>query len=243
MHLSQVFLFEYGVIVLWNFTPYEERRYIDSLKKILQNGVGEGFLTVTVGNEEIEDFHFQYDLSGPSQPRIFEDLITLRSGNPLIKLTISSGLAQSVKLAIFEKIMEETIEDTRPLPKMMAEVGDVKLPRTDVMRTIGHLFKLRMDVNLVSNVLDTPELFWSVPELEGLYNAVRAYLEISQRVSILNNRMEVLSDLLEVLSDHMNSNQMNVITWIIIVLICFAVVIAVLEVWVKMLRLEAGLDF
>ena len=71
----------------------------------------------------------------------------------MIKLTISHGLAQSVKLASFENIMEETIEGTIPLPRMMAKYGEVKMQRTDVMKIIGKLYKLRMNVNLVSNVL------------------------------------------------------------------------------------------
>lgn len=42
---------------------------------------------------------------------------------------------------------------------------------------------MRINVNLVSNVLDTPEIFWSEPALEPLYRAIRGYLEISQRLA------------------------------------------------------------
>lgn len=41
------------------------------------------------------------------------------------------------------------------------------MDRPDVLKRIGELFELRMNVNLVSNVLDTPELFWSEPQLQG----------------------------------------------------------------------------
>lgn len=40
---------------------------------------------------------------------------------------------------------------------------------------------MRIHVNLVSNVLDTPEIFWSEPGLQPLYTTTRKYLEISQR--------------------------------------------------------------
>jgi uncharacterized Rmd1/YagE family protein len=91
----------------------------------------------------------------------------------MIKLTISHGIAQSAKLTLFENIMEEEIGNTTSLPKMMAKYGEVRFKRHDVLKIVGRLFKLRMNINLVSNVLDTPELFWSEPELEGLYNAIR----------------------------------------------------------------------
>ena len=62
---------------------------------------------------------------------------------------------------------------------------------------LGKLFKLRRDVNLVSNVLDVPELFWSEASLKGLYDAVREYMEIGPRVQVLNEKLAVVGDLVE----------------------------------------------
>jgi uncharacterized Rmd1/YagE family protein len=63
------------------------------------------------------------------------------------------------------------------------------------MRLSGRLFKLKRDINLVSNVLDVPELFWSEASLGELYEGVREYLEISERVEELNRKLEVVRDL------------------------------------------------
>lgn len=68
------------------------------------------------------------------------------------------------------------------------------------------------------------------------------YLEISQRANLLNTRADVLTDLLSMLSDHLNSSEMTYITWIIIFLIIGAVIIAIAEVVVKVMRLKAGFD-
>jgi uncharacterized Rmd1/YagE family protein len=48
-------------------------------------------------------------------------------------------------------------------------------------------------VNLVSNVLDVPELFWSEASLKDLYDAVREYMEISGRVQVLDEKLVVAS--------------------------------------------------
>lgn len=77
----------------------------------------------------------------------------------------------------------------------MATSGSLKLRRADALRLTGKLFKLRRDVNLVSNVLDTPELFWSEASLKGLYDACREYFEIDQRAQVLNEKLSVASDL------------------------------------------------
>jgi uncharacterized Rmd1/YagE family protein len=57
------------------------------------------------------------------------------------------------------------------------------------MRLTGRLFLLRRDVVLGGNVLDVPELFWSEASLRGLYDAVREYFEIGERVGSLNERL------------------------------------------------------
>ncbi|KAI9209937.1 uncharacterized protein BJ171DRAFT_418256 [Polychytrium aggregatum] len=235
MQRRELFLFDYGVAVLWNFTEKEEQEFLKVLAPFSTNFLKED-------NQESEGLHFQYDLGGPSQPRIFNDMITLKTNSNMTKLTISHALAQSAKLAHFENMMEDTITGSIPLPRKMAKYGEVKMPRPEIMKIIGGLFNLRMNVNLVSNVLDTPELFWSEPELVGLYNAIRKYMEISQRANLLNTRVGVLSDLLDMLSEQMNTNERSYISWIVIVLICVAVVIAIGEVWVKVLRLGAGIE-
>ncbi|KAJ3183687.1 hypothetical protein HDU85_002116 [Gaertneriomyces sp. JEL0708] len=230
---SDIFIFDYGVIVFWNLSQPAEHAYLSLIQPFAIH-----MLPPTV--RESEDFHFQYSLNGSQ--RIYNDMITLKSGNSLMKLTISHGIGQSVKLAYFENVMDGTIEGCIDLPRMMARFGDIHMTRRDVMKIVGKLFRLRVDVNLISNVLDTPELFWSEPELEGLYNAIRGYLEISQRAKLLNSRVQIVSDLLGTLTAHMNSNEAAYITWIIIVLIVMAVIVGAGEVWVKMLRLKAGLE-
>jgi uncharacterized Rmd1/YagE family protein len=146
MDRGEVFMFDYGVLVLWNFTLHEEISFLAHMKPFT-----EGLLPAE--DVEVEDFHFQYDLSGPFQPRIYNDMITIKSSSAMIKLTISHGLSQSVKLSLFENIMEETIEGAVPLPKQLAQYGVVKMSRTKIMKIVGRLYKLKMNVNLVSNVL------------------------------------------------------------------------------------------
>lgn len=58
------------------------------------------------------------------------------------------------------------------------------------MRIQGQLFILRMNINVVGSVLDSPELFWTYPDLEPLYLAFRQYLEVRQRIDLLNARVE-----------------------------------------------------
>ncbi|KAG0279276.1 hypothetical protein BGZ95_001751 [Linnemannia exigua] len=223
---GEVFFFDYGVTVFWNFTVEQEVWILDDIaqfesKRLLPDDV------------QTEEFHFEY--AGYSTPRIYNDMITLRGGNHMIKLTIAHAISQSVKLAMYECQMDDTIDDTKIIPIRLAQTGKLNYSRPQITRISGHLFQLRMNVDLVSNVLDTPEIFWSEPELQPLYDAIRGYLEIGQRAKVLSDRCLVISDLLTMLRDDLASNNMNYITWIIIILIVIAVIVAAGEIVVKYL--------
>ncbi|KAL1917559.1 uncharacterized protein VTP21DRAFT_3952 [Calcarisporiella thermophila] len=231
---GECFFFDYGVTVFWNFSEREEMLILADIARFQNNRLSQ---------DVREEFHFQYQPDALDQkPRIYNDMITIKSGNHLLKLTISHAIAQSTVLAYYEDEMDSTIDATKSIPQRLALSGHLDMSRTQVTKLNGQLFKLRMHVNLVSNVLDTPEIFWSEPSLQPLYNVIKLYLEIPQRAKILNDRCAVLSDLLEVLREHMNSAHMHYQTWIIIWLIVIAVLVACGEIFVKALNQAAGLE-
>jgi uncharacterized Rmd1/YagE family protein len=54
------------------------------------------------------------------------------------------------------------------------------------------VFIQRAAVNLLSTVLDTPEFFWSAPDImQTLYKRICEYMELDDRVEVLNNRFQV----------------------------------------------------
>ncbi|CAO3594238.1 unnamed protein product [Absidia cylindrospora] len=228
---GEVFIFDYGVVVFWNFRRAEELLMLEDLAEFSVRP----FRDNPDEDLQIEEMHFQYDTS-QLKPRIFNDMITMKTGNHMIKLTLSHGLSQSAVLARYEDIMDKTIEDTKHLPKEMAETGRLGKTRAEITKINGQLFNLRMNVNLVSNVLDTPEIFWSEPALQPMYNAIREYLEIPQRAKILNDRLRVISDLLSMLRDHLTNFGVEYQTLIIIYLIIIAVIVACFEIAVKILQ-------
>ncbi|EIE91280.1 hypothetical protein RO3G_15991 [Rhizopus delemar RA 99-880] len=190
---GEVFIFDYGVVVFWNFRRAEE---LLMLEDFMQFSI-EPFRDNPDEDMQIEEIHFQYDTS-QMKPRIFNDMITLKS--------------------------------------KMAETGRLGKTRTEITKINGQLFNLRMNVNLVSNVLDTPEIFWSEPALQPMYTAIREYLEIPQRAKILNDRLRVISDLLSMLRDHLTNFGVEYQTLIIIYLIIVAVIVACFEIAVKILQ-------
>ena len=171
MHIAEIFVLNYGVVVFWNFTERQERDILADLS--LWDGGSLVSRRLRDDTVQIEDFHFEYSFKTRS-PRIYNDMITLRSGYHMIKLAMSHAIAQSVKMSVFEQQMDTTMEKSRWLPAELALRGELGMTRGEVIKMSGRLFRLRVDVNLSSNVLDTPNIFWdSEPQLYDLYSAVR----------------------------------------------------------------------
>nr|XP_019050904.1 cytoplasmic protein [Kwoniella bestiolae CBS 10118]OCF29834.1 cytoplasmic protein [Kwoniella bestiolae CBS 10118] len=206
--VPDVFLFEYGTVVIWGMTEKEEKRFLGSIKKF-------EIERLSTEDVEMEDLNFYY----ADYSRIYNDVITLRKGSSyMTKLSLSHALSQSVKISLFEELITSTIEQTKDIPKSLSETGKIGLPRSEIMKQIGNLFILRININLVGSILDSPEFFWTFPDLEPLYGAARSYLEIGQRVDLLNARVDVLQDMLKLLKESVNSSHGERLEGIVIIL-------------------------
>ncbi|KAJ5484115.1 Sad1-interacting factor 2 [Penicillium diatomitis] len=206
IHTPEVFLFDYGTVVIWGMTPAQESRFLSDISKFASS-------ILSPDDTQIENFNFYY--AREYQARIYNDFISLRDPrNHMIKLAISHALAQSVKTSLFEDLLSETIADTAPLPAQIAQTGSVNLTRRQINMQIGELFILRINIHLQGSVLDSPELFWAEPQLEPVYQAVRSYLEMDQRVSLLTERLDVIADLLAVLKDQLTHRHGEYLEWI-----------------------------
>ncbi|OBT44794.1 hypothetical protein VE00_04947 [Pseudogymnoascus sp. WSF 3629] len=238
---AEMFVFSYGVVVFWNFTESQEK---DTLADFAFTEMETGQSIISRPQDEAdfetEELHFEYS-SFVDRPRVFNDMITLRSGDHMIKLAMSHAIAQSTKLSFFEEKMSQTMLDAQHVPKRLALTGELGMSRPEVVKILGRLFKSRVDVNLSSNILDVPNFFWdSEPTLHPLYFAVREYLEITPRIKVLNERCRVFLELAEILTDSISDTKMSNITWIIIWLIAVSIIVTVSEVVLRFGMLQSG---
>ena len=206
VHTPEVFLFEYGTVVIWGMTLAEETRFLSEISKFETE-------KLSADDVQVENFNFYY--TREYQARIYNDFISLREKkNYMTKLAISHALSQSVKTSLFEDLLSTTIALTHPLPAQLALTGSIALTRRQIIMQIGQLFILRINIHLQGSVLDSPELMWAEPQLEPVYGAVRSYLEMDQRVGLLTERLDVIADLLAVLKDQVGTKHGEYLEWI-----------------------------
>ena len=179
LRFAEMFVFSYGVVVFWNFSERQEKDVLADL--VFASSVDAKtkitaplpLATNPLAEEdfETEEFHFEYN-NEISKPRMYNDMITLRSGDHMIKLAISHAIAQSTKLSYFEENMATQMEEAKDVPRRLAYTGEIGLRREDIVKILGGLFKSRVDVNLCkwpSSSIDRFELTTLQPPMYWTY--------------------------------------------------------------------------
>jgi len=207
---GEAWLFEYGVIVFWGVDEDEKLALLHRLhvSESVLKGQHQEHLRFSVNSEAL---------------KLQQDLITLSSNDVLLRLSVSHGLAQSIKLNEYEQKAQDTISQYAYLPHKLAETGKIKLSRKALAKVRGHLFSTKSDIFLHYGLLDTPEFFWEYPEYEYAYSATSRYLDIRPRVELLSNKLDVIHELFEMLADDLNHKHSSFLEWIIIILIAFEI--------------------
>lgn len=91
VHIPEVFLFDYGTVVIWGMSLQQEQRFLREIARFEVDRLGKD-------NVQTEEFNFYY--TREYQARIYNDFISLREKrNYMTKLAISHALSQSVKVS------------------------------------------------------------------------------------------------------------------------------------------------
>ncbi len=210
------FFFSYGACVCWCLGQAEANEFLESLKPYEES---------SLAHREIDESEFIYGDIG----KVRDAMIVLPDTDVLTKLSISHGLAQSVKLATFETAVARTYDSTRQIPEQLSKYGSIALSRRVIRKRMGDLFNVRSSINLRLDVLDSPDFFWEYPELEPLYLQVAADEELQKRLEVLNKRLNVVHEMFEMLGNELNHQHSSRLEWTIICLIVIEVVLTLLR--------------
>lgn len=213
---ADVFVFSYGVAVFWGMSRQEALSFLEELKS---------FEIQPLGYLETDEFTYVHDFPF----KVVDDEMTLPDHEPLTKLAFSYGISQSVKLGTFENKIQKTFNNMQKIPEELANRGTIRLSKKEIRTRMGALFLERASINLHFDILDTPEFFWEYPELEHLYKAISNYLDLHNRVEVLNRRLDIMHELFEMLGNELNHQHSSRLELVIIWLIVIEVVLILMK--------------
>lgn len=226
--VRDAFIFPYGAVLLWGFTSDQESELLDLFapcaEEISSHGkVGELsdcefmlFRPLQEGDEEEGEAQQQ---GPPPLASITNNVVRLRSDDATERLAISFAFAQSAKLSVLEASLEALSEEIKAIPEQLARTGRSSFSAKRIAQLSGRIFLQRNEANLYANILDCPAFFWEAEAFEPLYRRVNTYLDVEDRVGILNNKLDIVNDLLESLGNQLEIRNAHRLEWIIIILI------------------------
>ncbi|KAM9383102.1 required for meiotic nuclear division protein 1 homolog [Phaethornis superciliosus] len=217
---GMIFFFREGAVVFWNV----DEKNMKNIMQVLEQHEIEPY-EVALVHWENEELNYRI---GEGQSKLHKGEIVLNSELDsdeviLQKFAFSNALCLSVKLAIWESLLDNFVESIQSIPEILKSRRKVKLSHADVMQKIGELFALRHRINLSSDLLITPDFYWDREKLEELYDKTCHFLNINRRVKVMNEKLQHCMELTDLMRNHLNEKHTLRLEWMIVILITIEV--------------------
>jgi required for meiotic nuclear division protein 1 len=218
-----LFIFKNGTVVSWGLKRHEIKNYLETIKLFADKPVP--FLVR-------DEYSYRVGEKTTIGPHVFFDVdcIQLEDVSDELKLSLSYGFSQSVKLQYFETIIEALIEKYTPLIQLLSHKGKMPITRNQMRQIIGEILGAKSEMNLISNFLYHPKYFWQHPTLEEYFIMLERYLHIQRRVNTINHRLDTLNEIFEMFNSYLENRHAHHLELIIIVLIMIEIVFAALNI-------------
>lgn len=222
-----IFIFKNGSVVFWGIKRHAVKQYLESI--VLFSDKPINFL---VGDE------FSFSLSNKTSIEAHDyfevDCLTIdaNSDNDELRLSLSYGFSQSVKLQYFETVLENLIDKYTPIIHNLSNKGYIAVSHNQIRKIVAEILGAKSEMNLISNFLYHPKYFWQHPTLEEQYTMLERYLHIPRRVNAFNHRLDTLNEIFDMLNSYLVNQQSHKLEIVIIILISIEVIIGLLNIHV-----------
>lgn len=218
-----LFVFKNGTVVSWGIKRHAIHSYLETFKVFAEKPV------LFQVRDEFIYLHGDDKTSLEPHSYFEVDILTIDKtlDNDDIKLSISYGFSQSVKLQYFETILESLIDKYTPLLHSLSTKGQIGVRRKQIRKIIGELIGAKSEMNLLSNFLYHPKYFWQHPTLEEYYIMLERYLHIQRRVNAINHRLDTLNEIFAMFNSYLENRHSHHLEIIIIVIITLETLFAV----------------
>ncbi|XP_007658390.2 required for meiotic nuclear division protein 1 homolog [Ornithorhynchus anatinus] len=218
--LGTIFFFREGAVVFWNV----EDKTMKHVMQVLEHHEIQPY-EVALVHWENEEINYT---KAEGQSKLHRGEIRLNSELELDeaileKFAFSNALCLSVKLAIWEALLDNFVESIQSIPEALKTGKKVNLSHGQVMQKIGELFAIRHRINLRSDFLMTPDFYWDRENLEGLYDKTCQFLSIARRVKVMNEKLQHCMELTDLMRNHLNEKRALRLEWMIVILITIEV--------------------
>lgn len=219
---SDIFYFANGTIVIWNVNKKQVNKKLSLVKNYLSQKVSPV--------QKDECLYIQGEKTTINPHDYFNvEVLTLENSDLELKLALSYGFSQSIKLQMYQRNIESLIEKTSPIVAELSETGKIHQSNKQISKIIGSIFLAKSLVTLKSQYLETPKFFWQSPGLEPYYTMLERYLDLRRRVGALNQKLDTLNQIFNMLNGQLQSRHSHFLELVIIILIAVEIVFSLIH--------------
>lgn len=217
---GEAVVFVYGCIVFWGVDIQDIQAFLATMSQLSNDPC-------------LNQVDEVYNIVHGEKTTIQDSNIILENEKIDTKIAISYALAQAVKLRRYEDIVMNTMPDLLTLPSDLAANGRISISKKNALKKTGEIFLVRAQINLHSDLLDTPEYFWERTEKEEhIYSMVAQEMELTKRVKKLNHRLDIMQSTYDLLRAHIEHKDSILLEVTITILIAMEIVITTMQyIW------------
>jgi uncharacterized Rmd1/YagE family protein len=227
---GEMFYFSDGCVVFWNVSSEDRAAALEELKQ---------FEAAPREHEEEEEmeYTFQEMPSALKDDTVVIDSRQMEKDKLLDMLAFSYGLLRSVKLAVIEKDVEDIMMPMKEKISKLKTSGRIEIDDEESFnKTMGQLISTGSDLNLFTDITDTPEIYWEDSRREDLWKKTSLYLDVYHRISQMNKKIQFAKDVIDIVKRDQNEKHSRAfeqsqkkLEWMIIVLIFIEVVFGTVD--------------
>lgn len=216
------FFFKNGTIVTWGVKKNQVHEFI---------AIAEPFCDSLLPIYHRDGIIFRFGDKLKIYPHDYfnAEILILDEEDIEIKLALSYGFSQSIKLKMYEQMMESLVEKYSPIIKQISKGRKIPVSRKSILGIISRILEAKSMVNLKSGFAYQPTFIWQHPNVESYYLLIERYLDIPKRLDVLNSQLDTLNEVFDMMNTYLENRHSHFLEIIIIVLIVTEIVFNVLH--------------
>ena len=219
--VGAVFVFRYGVVVLFGASPEIERGMLERL---------DAHIIEPLAAPEVETATIEIHPGAEEQIDTRGKLILAEATAERLLLT-ATVLARSVVLEHDEIRIAQVFDSIEPLVNGLQAHGRAGMPIRRVMQHIGEVLATQHRMVGRAQISEKPDVLWDHPELDRLYARLEAEYELGDRARTIDRKLEVIGEAADVLLDLVQDKRLVRLELAVIALIAFEICLTLFEMW------------
>jgi len=212
---GEVFVYPFGGAVFHDATPEQREAFLERIRATLRGParkvVAESF---TVREEP------------GARTSFVEGVLQIGELGPARAAAVAIVVAQSAAMEYYERLVDDLFGRTDALVDRLEKTGTVRARPARLHRFIGEAITSRNEVLSVLHLLDKPDEVWEDPELDRIYDDLRAEFDLTDRYQSLEIKLRGVQESLELVLDVARDRRMWLLEMSIALLILVELVLS-----------------